>query len=223
MDVSAKPKETRADVAYSHLKAAILSNELPASFQAMEPELALKYGVSRTTIREALIRLEAEGLVQMVPRRGARIVPVSADDLREIYQILVSLESDAAYDLAKRGLAKAEYKRLEKTITEMEQALDKNDMGDWAKADDDFHRGILDIHGNQRMGRIVGGLADQAHRARIVTRRLRPLPAQSIKEHRDILAAISAQDADRARHLYTTHRQRGADEIMSIVEKLPQI
>ncbi len=223
MDRTAKPKETRAEIAYASLKTAILSNELPAGYQAMEPELALSYGVSRTTIREALIRLEADGLVEMVPRRGARVVPISAEDMREIYQLLVSLESDAAYDLAKRGLTPGEFKRLEQTITEMAGALDRESMADWAKADDDFHRGILDIHGNQRLGRIVGGLSDQAHRARLVTRRFRPLPSRSVDDHRAILAAIDSKKAEDARRLYSEHRQRGAAEIMDIIEKLPQV
>ncbi len=223
MNKPIKSKETRADIAYGNLKAAILSNDLPAGFQAMEPELAVNYGVSRTTIREALIRLEADGLVEMVPRRGARVVPISADDMREIYQLLVSLESDAAHELAKRGLTKTEHRRLDLTITEMANALESNDMAGWAKADDDFHRGILDIHGNQRLGRIVGGLSDQAHRARLVTRRLRPLPAQSVVEHRAILSAIDSKQPDEARRLYSDHRQRGAAEIMSILEKLPQL
>lgn len=61
-------------------------NLLPPGYQAPEPELALRFGVSRTTIREALIRLEAEGLVELIPRRGARVLPIRADDMKEIYR-----------------------------------------------------------------------------------------------------------------------------------------
>lgn len=221
--VAKKPKETRAEVAYGRLKTAILSNDFAPGFQAMEPELALKYGVSRTTIREALIRLEADGLVEMTPRRGARVVPISAEDMREIYQLLVSLESDAAHDLALRGLTPEEHARLDAANAAMEDALDRDAMADWAAADDDFHRGILDIQGNQRLGRIVAGLSDQAHRARLITRSLRPLPSQSLIDHRQILAAIRDQDADEARRLYRDHRKRGAAEILAILEKLPRL
>lgn len=218
-----KFKETRAEAAHAQLKAAILGNEMPAGSQAMEPELALRYGVSRATIREALIRLEAEGLIEVVPRRGARVLPVVADDMREIYQLLISLESDAAYELATRGLSGEEIERLALANSSMAQALEKEDLSAWAVADDAFHRGILDMHGNKRLGKIVTSLMNQAHRARLVTRKFRPLPNNSIEEHGKILDAIQRKDADVARDLFKAHRKRSAQEILEILEKLPQV
>ena len=223
MITSRKSKETRAEVAYSQLKDAILGNEMPAGAQAMEPELALRYGVSRATIREALIRLEAEGLIEIVPRRGARVLPIVADDMREIYQILISLESDAAYELAARGLTDQELELLTLANNSMVEALNKEDLATWAVADDAFHRGILDLHGNKRLGKIVTSLMHQAHRARLVTRKFRPLPAKSIEEHDGILDAIRVNDADAARDLFKAHRKRSANEILEILEKLPQV
>lgn len=189
----------------------------------MEPELALRYGVSRSTIREALIRLEADGLVEMIPRRGARVVPIAADDMREIYQLLISLESDAVHDLAVRGLTEQEDERLSAANDSMAEALAKENLADWAVADDAFHRGILDIHGNKRLGGIVNSLLNQAHRARLVTRRFRPLPTKSQDEHCRILQAIREGDAESARRLYREHRKRSANEILEVLEKLPQI
>ncbi len=218
-----KFKETRAEAAYSQLKTAILGNEMPAGSQAMEPELALQYGVSRATIREALIRLEAEGLIEIVPRRGARVLPIVADDMREIYQLLILLESDAAYELAARGLTERDIELLTLTNDSMAEALDKEDLAAWAVADDAFHRGILDIQGNKRLGTIVSSLTNQAHRARLVTRKFRPLPTKSIEEHAGILDAIRDSDADAARNLFKAHRMRSANEILEILEKLPQV
>ncbi len=218
-----KFKETRADIAHAELKNSILENELPAGYQAMEPELALRCGVSRTTIREALIRLEAEGLIEMVPRRGARVLPIVADDMREIYQLLISLESDAVYELANRGLSEEEIDRLSAANASMAQALDKEDLSEWAVADDAFHRGILDIQCNKRLGKIVNSLMDQAHRARLVTRKFRPFPTKSVDEHSRLLDAIQNRDTDAARNLFQAHRKRSANEILEILEKLPQI
>jgi len=223
MNPTRKSKETRAEVAYARLKEVILENEMPAGTQAMEPELALRYGVSRATIREALIRLEAEGLIEIVPRRGARVLPIVADDMKEIYQLLISLESDAAYELAARGLTGQEIERLTLANDSMAQALDEEDLAAWAVADDAFHRGLLDIQGNKRLGKIVTSLMNQAHRARLVTRRFRPLPSNSIEEHGRILDAIRRNDADAARDLFKAHRNRSAQEILEILEKLPQL
>ncbi len=223
MITTRKFKETRAEAAHSKLKDAILGNEMPAGSQAMEPELALHYGVSRATIREALIRLESEGLIEIVPRRGARVLPVVADDMREIYQLLISLESDAAYELATRGLVEQEIDVLTLANSSMVQALEKEDLAAWADADDAFHRGILDIHGNKRLGKIVTSLMNQAHRARLVTRKFRPLPTKSIEEHSQILDAIRNREADAARDLFKAHRKKSAQEILEILEKLPQL
>ncbi len=216
-------RQTRAKTARGQLEQAILSNTLPAGYQAMEPELALQYGVSRTTIREALIRLEAEGLVEMIPRRGARVVPISTEDMREIYHLLISLESDAVFALAQTGLSDADRDMMTGLVDDMALALETKDLSAWASADDGFHRGILDLRGSRRLGRIVSALLDQAHRARLVARGLRPLPVQSLEDHRNILDAILRQNAQEARALYCQHRERGAREIIEVLEKLPKL
>jgi DNA-binding GntR family transcriptional regulator len=74
-------KSSRVNDAYVQIKAEILSNRLPPGFQAPEPEVALRLGMSRTPVREALIRLEADGLVELIPRRGVRVLPLRAEDM----------------------------------------------------------------------------------------------------------------------------------------------
>lgn len=214
-----KAKETRAETAYAQLKAAILSNELPAGFHAMEPELALKYGVSRTTIREALIRLAAEGLVEMVPRRGIRVLPLRADDMREIYQVFTALEPEAAASVAQRRLSEGELQPLVEATEVMEQALESGDLDAWAAADDLFHRTLLDLNGNKRIENFVSSLLDQAHRARMVTLRMRDVPVRSTQEHREFLGYLRAGDADQARRCFRHHRERAAHELMGVLEK----
>ena len=85
-----------AERAYRALKDLILSNELPAGSQLLEQEAALRLGMSRTPVREAMIRLEQDGVVEIRPRHGMRVLPVSAADMREIYDVLTSLEATAA-------------------------------------------------------------------------------------------------------------------------------
>jgi len=96
----AKPARRRAaplvTQAYAELKRRILDHEYPAGHQATEPDVAADLGMSRTPVREALIRLAQEGLVEVVPRRGMRVVPLSPADMQEIYEVLTALESEAA-------------------------------------------------------------------------------------------------------------------------------
>ena len=128
----AAPKTTRVSDAYDRLKAEILLGRMPPGFQAPEPEIALRLGMSRTPVREALIRLEAEGLVQLIPRRGARVLPVRAEDMREIYAILTALEPEAAAVLAESGAKAEDLAALEVAVAEMEAALAAQDLDRWA-------------------------------------------------------------------------------------------
>src|ERR671912_1735213 len=92
------------DEAYQALKTAIRDNVFPPGHQAAEPEIAQQLGMSRTPVHEAIIRLQEEGLVQVLPRRGVLVCAISADDIREIYDVLVAVEGMAASLLA--GLPK---------------------------------------------------------------------------------------------------------------------
>ena len=217
------PKPTRVKDAYAQIKAEILSNRMPPGFQAPEPDIALRLGMSRTPVREALIRLEAEGLVELIPRRGARVLPIRAEDMREIYEILTSLEPDAAAALARRSPSDDELRPLSDATRDMENALKCKDLEAWADADDRFHRCLLELHGNRRLRTFVQALSDQAHRARIVTLSFRDLPLRSTEEHLNILDALKAGDAESARRAFREHRERAARELLSILEKLPQL
>jgi len=212
-------KLSRVNDAYGRLKSDILENRLSPGLMIPEPEVAQGLGMSRTPVREALITLQSEGLVELVPRRGVRILPISPKDMREIYELLTLLEPEAAADLAERANKKSTIEVLENCTAEMEQALGENDLDRWAKADDAFHRELLRAKGNQRLAMFVNTLFDQAHRARMVTLRLRALPWQSTKEHRSILTAISRGNANEARLIFRRHRQRAAKELLGVLEQ----
>ena len=211
-------RRSRVSDAYSQIKEEIRTNRIPPGYQAPEPEIALRLGMSRTPVREALIRLEAEGLVELVPRRGVRVLPISAVDMREIYEILTSLEPSAAASVAARRASPEELAPLELATSHMESALNAGDLDAWAEADDNFHHTLLKIHGNARLQGFVGNLYDQAHRARIVTLRLRERPVKSTEEHREILEHLKNGAADAAREAFRRHRQRAADELLRILE-----
>jgi len=197
----------------------ILATALPPGFRALEQELALRLGVSRTPVREALIRLEAEGLVEVVPRRGMRVLPVSPDDMAEIYAILTSLESEAAGLAADRPAPARALARLERANADMEAAVARGDRDAWAEADARYHRALLDAGGNRRLADTVLTFWDQAHRVRLMTLHLRPPPEASTREHRAVTDAIRAGDAAAARALHRAHRERGGRELVAILRR----
>ena len=211
--------ESMVDAAYRAIRAKILDNIWVPGHQALESALALELGMSRTPVREACIRLANEGLVEVVPRHGMRVLPVSPSDMREIYEILTSLESMAAELVAQSRPTSAELAPLEKASRDMERALKRDDLYAWAEADERFHRHLLEMCGNAKLAGIVFNYWDRAHRARMVTLRLRPRPVNSTREHLAIVQAIRRGDATTAGALFRAHRQRASQELTDLLQR----
>ncbi|MCE7029459.1 GntR family transcriptional regulator [Jiella avicenniae] len=211
------------DDAYGRLKKEIMTSGIPAGLQATEQEFADRFGVSRTPMREALLRLSAEGLVELIPRRGARILSLSVEDMREVYDILIALEPEAAARVAASTVSEEALSGLEDATKRMEEALEKDDLDAWASADTDFHEQLLRLCGNARMQRIIRTLLDQSHRARSITLRLRSKPHQSTQEHREIIECIRRGDLETTRRTFREHRVRAADELMAILENMKHL
>lgn len=214
-----KPSDTtRGGDLYARMKSDILSNAFPPGVQLSESELAARLGTSRTPVREAIIRLEAEGLVEVIPRRGVRVLPVQASDMSEIYDILQAVEPLAAEQVAARRPPPSELAELNAAAMEMESALEAEDLDRWAQGDDRFHREMLRLHGNRRLMAITSSLFNQAHRAQMVTLRMRGPLHRSNREHRAILESLANGDPAQTAALYRAHRQRGGQEMLDILE-----
>ena len=207
------------DAAYRVVRQRILDNHWAPGYHALEQALALELGMSRTPVREACIRLANEGLVEVVPRHGVRVLPVSPSDMREIYEILTSLESMAAELVAKTRPSAVKLAPLEKASRDMEKALKRDDLDAWAEADERFHRQLVQMCGNAKLGAVVFNYWDRAHRARMVTLRMRPPPMHSTREHLALVDAIRRGDAVAARELHRAHRERGSRELMEILQR----
>ncbi|MET4575753.1 GntR family transcriptional regulator [Ottowia thiooxydans] len=213
-----KQRETSTFVAYSRIKQLILDNELAPGAQVLEQTLADQLGLSRTPVRDALTRLSQEGLLEVVPRHGIRVLPMSPDDMREIYEVLIALEPAATEMLTLRRPSKEEIAPLIEACEAMEQALEDDDLPRWATADARFHSSLIGLCGNRRLATMVSGVWEQSHRARMFTLRLRAKPVQSTREHREIVEAILAGDAAKARDLYRSHRETAAKGMMKLIE-----
>lgn len=207
------------DGAYQNMRRRILDNVWAPGYQALEQEIALQLGMSRTPVREALIRLANEGLVAVVPRRGMRVLPVSPTDMKEIYEILTALECMAAELLAARKPTDAELKPLITANKAMQKALDKDDLDGWAAADESFHERLVHMAGNRMLADAVFSYWDRAHRARMFTLRLRPKPVNSTLEHMALVDRLREGDAVGASSVYRQHRQRASRELLAIFER----
>ncbi|PSC03831.1 GntR family transcriptional regulator [Alsobacter soli] len=197
----------------------ILENEWPANFTVLEAEIGLELGMSRTPVREALVQLEAQGLVALRPRHGVQVLPISADDMADIYQIITALEAQAAELAARRGLTEADLAQLEEPAAIMERALESDDRLAWAHADEDFHRTLVALSGNARLAAMIASVSDQAHRVRMTMIHQRPRPVLSTLEHRLLVDALRRGDAEGARELQRIHRRRGGEVMIGFLRQ----
>jgi DNA-binding GntR family transcriptional regulator len=207
------------DGAYLQIRRRILDNEWPPGHRALEQEVALALGMSRTPVREALMRLSSEGLVEVIPRHGMRVLPVAPTDMLEIYQILTALECMAAELVALRKPSAAELKPLVDATRAMDRALQIDDLDAWAAADERFHAQLLELAGNRQMQATVLNYWDRAHRARMFTLRLRPKPVNSTKEHMQMVERLLKGDADGAAKVTRAHRERANRELLEIFDR----
>lgn len=156
--LSSKPNVA---LAVDRLRALIFSGDLPSGSNHLEGELAARLGMSRTPVREALMVLASQGLIEVRPRHGIRILPVSATDMAEIYDVLTELESLAAARAACRGLEANDLAGMAQAIEDMDAALTADDRKAWAAADDQFHAELVRLGDNSRVSAIVGMMVDQ--------------------------------------------------------------
>lgn len=213
-----KPR-TLVDQVYHQILDRILHNVWGTGHQALEQELAEELGVSRTPVREALIRLQRDGLVKVVPRHGMRVLPISLKDIQEIHQILTSLEGLSVELAASRSLSEKELKPLKQTIKRMETAHRNSDIKAWAEADEDFHCELVNLSDNRILTDVVDDFWGRAQRARLTMLSLRRSTEESTTEHTLLVNAIREGDARRAREILEAHRKRGIVNLVEVMEQ----
>ena len=211
--------QTNVSRALDQLRELIFSGALAPGSNHLESELALRLGMSRTPIREAAMVLEQQGLVTVQPRKGIRILPVSVEDMAEIYDVLTVLEAQAAAAVARLHPSARECAPLNSAIAAMDAALSAGDRMAWAAADDAFHAALVALGGNRRLASITAQMADQVRRARRATLFLRPMPHQSNADHRAVVEAIAAGEADRAADLHRAHRIAAKEMLIALLRR----
>jgi DNA-binding GntR family transcriptional regulator len=201
------------------LQTKITNNELPPGSNYLEAELGEMLGVSRTPIREASVILASRGLVEIRPRHGIRILPLTIADMVEIYDILIELEPLAAFKAAELAYSEKALRVLENSLVKMEDALRKEDRKAWAAADDNFHQSLVALSGSGRLMEVISMYSTQVHRVRLLTLYMRPLPLASNENHRALYDAIRNAEPERARDLHHEHRVKAKALLISLLEQ----
>ena len=193
------------DVA-ERLRQQIFSRTLEPGSWIDEQRLALEYGISRTPLREALKVLAVEGLVTMKVRRGAYVTEMSRDDVKQVYHLLSLLESDAAAEVASKATP-AELAQLRSLHNRLEGEVNQREF--FFATNEAFHMLILSVANNRWREQIVADLRKvmklNRHHSLFTQGRL----AESLAEHRALMAALEARDAASAARLVRQHFENG--------------
>lgn len=192
------------DVVFNTLRQAILRGELKPGERLMEIQLANRLGVSRTPIREAIRKLELEGLVLMIPRRGAEVAEITEKSLRDVLEVRRALE-ELAVALACERITEEELESLKVAAKEFEQALEGGDVTEYAEADVKFHDIIYFATQNQRLIQLLYNLREQMYRYRVEYLKRKEVHPILLKEHNYIIECIEQGNKDEAQKAIGTH------------------
>lgn len=185
------------DVVFNTLRQAILRGELQPGERLLEIHLANKLGVSRTPIREAIRKLELEGLVIMIPRKGAVVAEITEKSLRDVLEVRRALE-ELAVKLACEKIQADEIGELKVAAKEFEKALGTGDVTVYAEADVKFHDIIYRTTDNQRLIQLLYNLREQMYRYRVEYLKREEVHETLLTEHQHIIEMIEKRDEERA-------------------------
>jgi DNA-binding GntR family transcriptional regulator len=189
------PGPSMATTAYQHVKQAILTRQYDSGALVTEGEIADRLGISRTPVREALLRLDAEGLITLYPKRGALVLPVSGQEVRDVFETRELVEGFAA--------ARA-WKRRHDLVAELEQLTEQMRLGHERRdpvllmaADRAFHATIVHAGGNQILSSLYESLRDRQMRMGVASLQVSPdRLAAAVSQHAAMLALLRAADGE---------------------------
>lgn len=203
------------DLVYQAIRDAILSGEFESGARLNQDELARKLGVSRAPIRDALNRLEAEGLVQTLSRAGGVVVAeATAQEMANIYELRAILDT-ACTRLACERMSDGDLTRLQEIVEETERVTAANDPQGIVQAHAEFHYLIYAASGNPELTKIARNLWDRSYRYRVLALSNAENAQRGLAQHRAILSALQARDAVRAVAMAEEHDQASIRHLRS--------
>lgn len=205
------------DVVFNTLRQAILKGELKPGERLMEIALAERLGVSRTPIREAMRKLELEGLVVMIPRRGAQVANITEKDLNDVLEVRLALEN-MAIEKACNRMTEDQVDKLWIAAREFEKTMTEGNLVRLAEADVEFHEIIYQASDNRRLNQVLNNLREQIYRYRVEYLKDEETRNVLVKEHEELYHAIKERDVSRALEISSKHIENQRKAIIQSIE-----
>ena len=204
------------DVVFNTLRQAILRGELKPGERLMEIQLANKLGVSRTPIREAIRKLELEGLVLMIPRKGAEVAEITEKNMRDVLEVRKALE-ELAVQLACEKITDEEIEEMKKAAEDFKKILKSKDITEIAEADVRFHDIIYMATDNQKLIQLLNNLREQMYRYRVEYLKDAAIYPRLIEEHHRMYDALKEKDQKQAVAYVEKHLHNQAEAVKKII------
>ncbi|MEN6412164.1 MAG: GntR family transcriptional regulator [Veillonellales bacterium] len=201
------------EVVCETLREAIVNGVLKPGERLMEIQLAEELGVSRTPVREAIRKLELEGFVIMIPRRGTYVADLSIKDVNEVFEVRTSLDVLAA-GLAAERITDEELEQMERLLVQIGEYIEQGDMDKIVEADSQFHDILYQASRNDRLVGIINNLREQLTRFRSMSMSYPGRLKNTLEEHGRLVEAIAARDVELAQQLATEHMENSEQTLL---------
>lgn len=213
--------KTYQEEAYEFVKEQILNLELKPGEFITDQQIATRLKISRTPVREAFRRLQHEGLLVYTPRRGWKVYTLTLEDIHEIFDIKVSIESMVARKAAEQQCKDQKLCAvLKETLEKMRLAANHNDIDGWIEADPILHETIFQMANNRRAHKIIENINDQWHRVRIGFVARTEHLNESFVEHEEFVTAILEGDGALAESLMAEHLNKIRNELVTLLKSM---
>ncbi len=206
------------ELVFESLREAIIQGRLKPGERLMEMQLAEEMGVSRTPVREAIRKLELEGFVVMIPRKGAYVSGISVKDIVDVFEVRAALEGLAA-GLAAERITDEELDKLERLLVKITEISDKDDLEDIVEIDTQFHDLIYKACRNERLVQIITHLKEQIQRFRTTSLAQPGRLRDALSEHRLIVEAISDRNVETAQALAREHIENAEQSLLNAMRE----
>ena len=206
------------DVVFNTLRKAILRGELKPGERLMEIQLANKLGVSRTPIREAIRKLELEGLVLMIPRKGAEVAQITEKNMQDVLEVRKALE-ELSVQLACERITPEQVEEMKMAAEDFRKVLKSGDVTKIAEADVKFHDIIFVATNNQRLITLLNNLREQMYRFRVEYLKQNECYPQLLEEHDKLIALISGGEVEEACELMGCHIDNQASTVSDVIRR----
>lgn len=204
------------EIVYETLRDAIAKQVLHPGERLMETDLADEMGVSRTPIREAIRKLEREGYVVMIPRKGAYVAGLSIKDINEVFEMRGALEAQAA-SLAAQRATQEEIEEMQRIVFSGTKYWEDSDLLKVIELDTNFHELIYAAAKNSRLQGMITDLREQVQRFRTTTLAVPGRLKFALHEHKRIVEAIADRDVDEARIAAWEHIESAESALLELI------